>query len=127
MVEVKIIGNKEKAYEESNRLLMVGHHNVIQLLNIVEDADLVGIMMQLMRMDLRMFMKRESDTFSTRSMQQIKLQTMLAVHQVHTSGLLHLDIKPENIAWISTLPHCPRPYRGRRVSCACCSTLDPPL
>jgi serine/threonine protein kinase len=97
VVAVKIIGNKEKAYEEGNRLLMVGHHNVIRLLDIVEDADSVGIVMPLMRMDLRMFMKRGSDTFGTRSMQQIKLQTMRAVHHVHTRGLLHLDIKPENI------------------------------
>jgi serine/threonine protein kinase len=95
VVAVKLIGNKERAFEESSRLLMVGHRNVISLLDIVEGADSVGIVMPLVRMDLRVFMKRVD--YRSEAMLQIKLQTMKAVHHVHTRGLLHLDIKPENI------------------------------
>ena len=95
MVAVKLIDNKERAFEESSRLLMVGHRNVISLLDIVEGVDSVGIVMPLMRMDLRIFMKRVD--YCSDAMLQIKLQTMKAVHHVHTRGLLHLDIKPENI------------------------------
>jgi serine/threonine protein kinase len=94
-VAMKVITSKEAAFEESSRLLMVGHSNIISLLDIIECPDSVGIVMPLVHMDLRVFMKR-FDYFSD-TMLQIKLQTTRAVHHVHVRGLLHLDIKPENI------------------------------
>lgn len=119
MVAVKIISNKEKAFEEGNRLLMVGHRNVIRLLDIVEGVDSVGIVMPLVSMDLRLFMKCVGNNFSPLSLLRIKTQTMRAVHHIHTRGLLHLDIKPENIGvdFITTSPSSIPEEVDEKVQC----------
>ena len=95
VVAIKIINDKDKAFEEINKLLLVGHHNIISILDIVEDSDSVGIVMPFVNMDLRYFMGRVK--YNTATMMQIKLQTMAAVHHIHVRGILHMDIKPENI------------------------------
>ena len=95
MVAIKVIRNKERAYEEINNLLFVGHHNIIPIIDIIEDSHSVRIVMPFLKMDLRSFMG--CIVYNTDVMLQIKLQTMAAVHHIHTRGILHMDIKPENI------------------------------
>ena len=96
MVAIKVIRNKERAYEEINNLLLVGHHNIISIIDIIEDSKSVSIVMPFLKMDLRSFMG--CIVYNTDVMLQIKLQTMAAVHHIHTRGILHMDIKPENIS-----------------------------
>jgi serine/threonine protein kinase len=103
IVAIKMISNKELAYEEINKLLLVGHRHIVSLLDIVEGDDFVGLVMPCAQMDLRSFMGRVA--YSTDVMLQIKLQTMAAVHHIHTRGILHLDIKPENICIDFADPH----------------------
>jgi serine/threonine protein kinase len=94
-VAVKILMDKSKAFDEISKLLMVGHPNVMGVLDIVETSDYVGIIMPLMHMDLRVFMHRV--VYDISIMVHIKIQTMKAVYHIHTREIVHLDIKPENI------------------------------
>jgi serine/threonine protein kinase len=109
-VAVKLIADKEKAYEEGSRLLLVGHKHIISVLDIFEDDGFVGIVMPFAQMDLRLFMGNV--TYTTSVMLQIKLQTMAAVHHIHTRGIMHLDIKPENICIDLLAPRDGRDYIG---------------
>ena len=101
-VAIKIIQSKERAFTEINTLLMMDHPNIMNIIDVVEEDDSVGIIMPLMQMDLRGFLSRAIYPNST-TVLQINLQIMRAVHCMHTHGILHLDIKPENIC-IDLLP-----------------------
>jgi serine/threonine protein kinase len=94
-VAIKVLVDKSKAFEEINKLLMMGHPNVMCILDSIETDEYVGIVMPLMHMDLRVFMTRVAYTAAT--MLQIMHQSAQAVRHVHTRGILHMDIKPENI------------------------------
>jgi serine/threonine protein kinase len=92
---VKILADKSKAFEEINKLLMMGHPNVMRIIESIEADEYVGIIMPLMHMDLRVFMNRVAYTGAT--MLQAMHQSARAVHHIHTRGIMHMDIKPENI------------------------------
>lgn len=94
-VAIKCIRNKAKAFEEINRLMMLGHPNVVSVSDVMETDEYVGIVMPLMRMDLRSFLHRVR--YHSAAMLRIQIQTTRAVHHIHTRGMVHMDIKPENI------------------------------
>ncbi len=95
VVGVKLMRDKPKAFEEISKILAVGHPNIISILDIVEAGAFVGIVMPLIHMDLRVFMHGVAYYPSTSL--QIMRQITRAVHHIHTRGIIHLDIKPENI------------------------------
>jgi len=122
VVAIKFLTDKMKAFEEISTLLTIGHPNVIGVLDIVETSEYVGIVMPLMRMDLRVFMNRV--TYAASTMLQINVQTMKAVHHIHACGIVHMDIKPENVGVDVDTTH-----EGESVDIACnshvqCKLLD---
>jgi hypothetical protein len=98
-VAIKLISNKE--LEEINKLLLVGHQNIVTIVDIVKDSCFVGIVMPCAQMDLHSVMGNVC--YSTAVTLQ-KLQTMAVVHHIHMSGIC---------IWIAYEGHFASGYRAR--------------
>ncbi len=95
LTAMKVVEEKDVAFREIGIMLTLGHPNIIDLLDIIETEQSVGIVMPLMNMDLRMFM--QCVEYSENEIRGIMTQSMAGVHHMHTRDIVHMDIKPENI------------------------------
>ena len=96
-VAVKIVSSKRKAFAEMAVLNLVGHPNIIDLLDFYEDDDRrIALVMPAMDMDLEKFTRTEHFTSPGTIMRQVAS----AVRHLHIRELLHLDIKLENVGVI---------------------------
>ena len=99
IVAVKFCKDRDKALKEVAALLMVQQHlNVIHLLDWYDTNDNIGIaiVMPLADMDLMDFI--QTSMFTTVStLRAVAEQVAAAVEHVHSCGLVHLDVKPDNV------------------------------
>jgi hypothetical protein len=93
--------------DEVEALTRVNHPNVIKMYECIADdaQDKFGLVMEQGVVDLRTCMA-EGNVFSLSVLREIALATLKAVQHVHSQGIAHLDIKPENILIMKRLPPC---------------------
>ena len=94
-VAIKIVTDRVKAVGELKMLKRMGHPNIVSVTDCFEDNHCVAIVMELMSMDLKVFMHTVAYSFS--NMKEIMLQSMRGLHHMHTRDFIHMDLKPENI------------------------------
>ena len=101
-VAIKIVTDRVKAVGELKMLKRMGHPNIVSVTDCFEDNHCVAIVMELMSMDLKVFMHTVAYSFST--MKEIMLQSMRGLHHMHTRDFIHMDLKPYILAINPTHP-----------------------
>ena len=99
-VAIKMIESREMACGEIEALSMMGHPNIMHLLDCYEmvDSEAYAVVMPVVDMDLNEFMG--TGCFDETRMIIIMSQSGRAMYHMHNRRLLHCDIKPDNIGII---------------------------
>ena len=95
---VKILEDEHIALAEICKLKSIGHPNIIQILDCFQSDGRVAIVMPMMNMNLTSFImdiKYQGDVAK-----EIMRQTTDALDHMHTRGIVHLDVKQDNIGLI---------------------------
>jgi len=85
-------------FEEGRALAMISHPNVVRVENFFRANETCYMVMQYVRgRTLQFHIQRHRHEFNEAFIRRIFLHLMNGLREVHTSKLLHLDIKPANI------------------------------
>lgn len=84
----------------------VGHPNVVDATALLEWDGHAALVMPLADTDLDVYMRRVP--YSVKTMQRIGAQAMRGLDHLHVRGILHLDVKPQNLGIV---------YDGDGVRC----------
>lgn len=83
-------------FAEARTLYAVAHQNVVQVIYACEDEEHIYVAMPLYRNgSVKAWMGREHLT--VREIVRIGCQVLSGLHNIHAKGLIHFDIKPDNI------------------------------
>lgn len=95
-IEKTKISNKDEYFFESSTLYKSAHSNVVPIYYACEDPDFIYLAMPYFQagslktmMNQRPITVRQTITLGT--------QFLSAIHHIHSKGLIHFDIKPDNI------------------------------
>jgi hypothetical protein len=107
-VAIKILPNGTAAVHLSNEvqaLMRANHPNVVKMYEYVVDdvQGKFGLVMEQGVVDLNTCMAR-GHVISLDVLREITLATLKAVQHLHSRGIAHLDIKPENLLIMKNLP-----------------------
>ena len=95
---VKILEDEHIALAEICKLKSIGHPNIIQILDCFQSDGRVAIVMPMMNMNLTSFIM--DITYQGDVAKEIMRQTTDALDHMHTRGIVHLDVKQDNIGLI---------------------------
>jgi hypothetical protein len=83
--------------QERSILTSISHPNVVQIVDLVVEGDTLGIVMEYVAgQDLRHHLRREG-TLAPAEAVGLTLQILHGVAAVHAAGIVHRDVKPENL------------------------------
>ncbi|MCX7832547.1 MAG: protein kinase [Actinobacteria bacterium] len=96
--ELKLRNKKrEEALREARAIARISHPNVVSLYDVIEDEEEIYLIMEYVEgISLRELLQ-EYHMMDFQTALGIFIQVALAVEFAHNHGILHLDIKPENI------------------------------
>ena len=89
--------NKEEALKEARAIARISHPNVVSLYDVIEEDDRIYLIMEYVEGTTLREILDELHYLDFQAALGIFIQTALAVEFAHNHGILHLDIKPENI------------------------------
>jgi Protein kinase domain/Bacterial Ig-like domain (group 2) len=84
-------------FQERSILTSVNHPNVAKVLDLVVEGDTLGIVMELVEgQDLRRYL-RARGTLPPGEAVRLERQLLQGLAAVHAAGIIHRDVKPENV------------------------------
>lgn len=89
--------NKDEALKEARAIARISHPNVVSLYDVIEEDDRIYLIMEYVEGTTLREILDEVRYLDFQAALGIFIQTALAVEFAHNHGILHLDIKPENI------------------------------
>jgi serine/threonine protein kinase len=98
MKEVKKegIADASQYFDEARLLYLSSHQNVVDILYACEDNEKIYLAMPLyQRGSLKSLM--EARYLTTREIVKFSCQVLAGLHNIHSKGLIHFDIKPDNV------------------------------
>ena len=99
-VATKVMADIPRAYDEMCKLQCLGHPNIIDVHDFFESNGFGNLVMSLMNMNLLIFIADIS--YDSTVMLDIMTQIARGIEHMHIRGVLHLDVKPENIGVVKS-------------------------
>lgn len=82
-------------------LRMLNHQNIVQIYDIFDSAKETYVVMEYLAGGELLDMITESDHLSERNAKQVIREVLQAVQYLHVRGIVHRDVKPENILCVN--------------------------
>jgi serine/threonine protein kinase/tetratricopeptide (TPR) repeat protein len=95
--EGKLAGTRERLLDEARRLARVRHRHVVHVYGADEHDGRVGLWMELVRGESLEQIVKTRGPFGDREAAMIGLDLCAALAAVHGAGLLHRDVKAQNV------------------------------
>lgn len=89
--------DRNQALKEARAIARISHPNVVSLYDVVEEEEKIYLIMEFVEGKSLREMLQECSYLDFQVALGIFIQVALAVEFAHNHGILHLDIKPENI------------------------------
>lgn len=92
-------GKEESLVQEAKAAARLSHGNIVQIYDIFEEDNKTYIVMEYVRgKSLRQLISNQDGTpFTEQRAMQLGLKLASALHHAHLNGVIHRDIKPDNI------------------------------
>ncbi|NLY35743.1 MAG: Stk1 family PASTA domain-containing Ser/Thr kinase [Tissierellia bacterium] len=92
-------GKEETLLQEAKAAARLSHGNIVQIYDIFEEGNKTYIVMEYVRgKSLRQLISNQEGTpFTEQRALQLAMKLSSALHQAHLNGVIHRDIKPDNI------------------------------
>ncbi len=89
---------RRRFHDESQAVAMLSHVNIVGIYDVSHSADLDYIVMELVDgMTLKQYMKRRGTPLNWREALHFITQIVRALSHAHSRGIIHRDIKPQNV------------------------------
>lgn len=89
---------RRRFHDEAQAVAMLSHANIVSVYDVSRGEDLEYIVMELIDgITLKQFMKKKGGILSWREALHYITQIMRALSHAHSRGIIHRDIKPQNI------------------------------
>lgn len=82
-------------------LRMLNHQNIVQIYDIFDSAKETYVVMEYLAGGELLDMIQDSDHLSERNSKQVIREVLQAVQYLHARGIVHRDVKPENILCVN--------------------------
>eukprot|EP01031_Cornospumella_fuschlensis_P028939 gene28939-34928_t len=91
------IGISSSTLREITLLMQLDHENVVKLENVVMDRVRINLVFELIDGDLKKYMEGHKDRLPQKLVQSFTLQMLRGIEYCHSMGVMHRDLKPQNI------------------------------
>lgn len=89
---------KEHFKAESQAVAMLSHPNIVAVYDFSKESDTQYIVMELLEgITLKQYMQKKQDALSWKEALHFSTQVAMALSHAHSKGIVHRDIKPQNI------------------------------
>lgn len=89
---------RRRFHDEAQAVAMLSHPNIVSVYDVSRDQELEYIVMELIDgITLKQYMKKKGGILSWREALHYMTQIMRALSHAHSRGIIHRDIKPQNI------------------------------
>lgn len=89
---------RRRFHDEAQAVAMLSHPNIVSVYDVSRDQELEYIVMELIDgITLKQYMKKKGGILTWREAVHYMTQIMRALSHAHSRGIIHRDIKPQNI------------------------------
>ena len=89
---------RRRFHEESQAVAMLSHPNIVAVYDVSRSSDLEYIVMELIDgITLKQYMQKKGNKLNWREALHFITQIVKALGHAHSRGIIHRDIKPQNI------------------------------
>ena len=89
---------RRRFHDESQAVAMLSHPNIVAVYDVSKSSDLEYIVMELIDgITLKQYMQRKGEALNWREALHFITQIVKALGHAHSRGIIHRDIKPQNI------------------------------